>query len=272
MVFALIWSTLGVAAATPDWCRDAKQLVDSGLSDQLVVQTITAANPIIPAAQVKCAEDAGLPDGVVAALRSFQESESQAASRKSQETLASYKDRPGDLVAAQAGWLQSKADSLPDGPWTVKVTVDRMEDKPIFVAYTESKDEIRGWLRVEKTPTLAIRCKRDGLDLLVVTGVLASDATAVPGTARGRARVDYNEPRSFLLAESTSMTTLFFPKAQSWLRDLEGSERLVFEFIPKVSNIAVVEFPTAGAGAVIDLARKACQQQPWLPPTLDGPQ
>lgn len=139
------------------------------------------------------------------------------------------------------------------GEWRVSTKTSLIDNSQNVFLTLDANESITG-LGGRVQPTLIIRCKEGRTDAAVIWGVyLGLDTTSV------LTRLDEEKATTALWDISTDNKATFHQRAEKFLRQLVGHQKLLAEVIPYGESPALVTFSIAGLDEAAKPLREACR-------------
>jgi len=143
------------------------------------------------------------------------------------------------------------------GKWTVKTTVNPLDDSKTVLASLEADPESSIRLKGGLMPQLVVRCKRGELEVYAITGT-AAEKDGKDQRSTVSLRYDKQPAFDVRMDQSTEGDALFWPDATESARKLLGAERLLVVFTPVNASPALMQFDLRGFADVHEQLAEAC--------------
>lgn len=153
----------------------------------------------------------------------------------------------------------SEESSKPEsGDWHISRSKSEMDDSKTIFVYLEAANEIEDLLKKTHRPTLVIRCLENKTEVIVHTEVTANPELGLYNEYSVRIRFDSGKPIKQRWSGSTNNEALFAPQPIKLAKQINNSEKMLFEFVPFQMGPQIVEFNVKGLESYLNEIAEAC--------------
>lgn len=160
-----------------------------------------------------------------------------------------------DALAKKYGVGRKPVEGM--GKWTVKVSVNPLDDSQTVLASLEADSESSIRLKGGLMPQLVVRCKRGDLEAYAITGTMA-EKDGKDNKSTVTLRYDKQTAFDVRMDQSTEGDALFWPDAAASAKMMLEAERLLVVFSPANAPAALMQFDLRGFAAVHKQLAEAC--------------
>ncbi len=141
------------------------------------------------------------------------------------------------------------SNSYSDTTTTKWIKIDsesEMDDSPQVLLVLYADNEITDWLKKKHKPMLAITCIENKTSVAIIPETSASPEVGLYEKYTVRIRLDKNKPIKQRWREANTSDALKAPNAISLARQINKSEKMLFEFNAFNSGSQIIEFDVRG--------------------------
>lgn len=153
----------------------------------------------------------------------------------------------------------SENTDVDSGNWAIQQWTSQMDSSKSVQASLYADKDIEDWLHKKHKPELIIRCLENKTEIFVITDVSANPELGLYNQYTVRLRFDNNKPISQRWSGSTDNTALFAPQSTKLAKQINKSEKMLFEFTPFQMSPQVVEFDVKGLEPYLKKIAETCK-------------
>jgi hypothetical protein len=160
-----------------------------------------------------------------------------------------------DALAKKLGVGRKPVEGM--GKWTVKTSVNPLDDSQTVLASLEADTESTIRLKGGLLPQLVVRCKHAELEVYTITGT-AAEKDGKDMKSIVTLRYDKQTAVDVRMDQSAEGDALFWPDPAENARKMLGAEKLLVVFTPTDGKPALMQFDLRGFALVHPQLVEAC--------------